>query len=201
MRRIGFAVVACIGMIGLLGCDQGGSDQTGGAQPQQQAGRVAVIDLQEVADKLGRIDEIGEALKAEQADLRAGLGTAQTRAQEVFDEAKAEYDKKLEALGEDVADDDPEKVKLDQQLGLTVRNLRGQLNQLQQRAQNELGQKQRKMLVRFREQVRPHARRIAEERGLTVVIPKSESTLFAFVPEVDITDAVSDEMMLESQSE
>ncbi len=188
MRRTGFALVTCVCLVCLFGCDQGGSQPAAnGPQADQMLGCVAVIDLDEVAKRLGEMDDIREALDAQGSELNEQLSSLQTSAREA-------YEGKVEELGEAPEEDPDKQAEIDQELQVVRRNINVRLDQARKQAQNIMTTKQQRLVSRFREEVKPVARRVAAARGLTVVVPKSDNLSFVFVPEVDITEEVIEEM-------
>ena len=63
----------------------------------------------------------------------------------------------------------------------------------QQSYQQTLQQRRGGMVLGYREKIRPFARRVAEARGLTIVLTTADNVLLS-QPSVDITNEVIDQM-------
>jgi len=51
------------------------------------------------------------------------------------------------------------------------------------------------LVNQFRDRIKPAARRVAQERGLSVIVTKNDGFVFDYVSTADITDAVVDELL------
>jgi Skp family chaperone for outer membrane proteins len=157
----------------LAGCDR--------ASFSGSKGGVAVVDLDDVAKRLGRDSAIVQELKDAGGPLNAQLTAAQKEYQTQFDRSK-------DSIGTKPSDADAQK------LAELARNLSLQLQQKEREAQQALNDKRTALVVRFREEVRPVALKIAASKGLGVVILKSEAVL-GTAPGLDITDEVVSELI------
>ncbi len=145
--------------------------------PQQSRGGVAVVDLDEVAKRLGRDSELTEAIKKEEGGLIENLRGAEQELVKQLQEKQTE-------LGEDAGEDAlREFATLRQE---AVNRFTG----LQREAQAQLARKQTELVNRFREEVKPHAREAAKAQGLDVVLSKNDNVLLTFPSETDITEDV-----------
>ena len=162
----------------LAGCDR--------ASFSGSKGGVALIDLDDVAKRLGRDAAIVQELKDAGGPLGAQLTAAQKEYQTQFDRSK-------DSIGTKPSDADAQK------LAELARNLNVQLQQKQQEAQQELNAKRTTLVVRFREEVKPVALKIAASKGLGVVLLKSEAVL-GTAPGLDITDDVVTELIRTSSA-
>ena len=81
-----------------------------------------------------------------------------------------------------------------QKLADLARTLNQQFQQKQQQAQQEVGAKKAALISRFREEVKPVALKIATGKGLGIVQLKSDLTILANEPSLDITDEVVAEL-------
>ena len=52
------------------------------------------------------------------------------------------------------------------------------------------------MINRFREEVKSVARKVASDKGLSIVVTKNDSVIFAYDSTVDITNEVADQLLL-----
>lgn len=138
---------------------------------------VAVVDLDEVAKRLGRDMTISKSVKATQNGLNQQLNTLLVNLQEKF---KA----KSEEFGPEPT---PEQQAQLRKLNNDMTNL---LAEQKRRAQSLYLQNQRELVVRFRDEVKPVAKDVAQENGFAIVIPKDQNTLLSTDPAVDITEQV-----------
>lgn len=160
--------------IALVGCDRSpfGSPKGG----------VALVDLDDVAKRLGRDVAIVQELKDASGPLKDQLTATQKDLQTQFDRTK-------DAIGSKPSDTDSQKLA---DLGS---NLNLQLQQKQQQAQQELNAKRAALVTRFREEIKPVALKIASSKGLGVVLVKSEMVVLGSQPGLDITDEVVAELI------
>jgi len=155
----------------------------GGAAPPSApaTNSVGVIDLEEVAKRLGRSEAVLKALGAKEQALGQQLLQLRGSLQEKVDKRKAE-------IGD--------KPTPDQQKELLT--LAGTLNEefgkARVSAQAALSQEQVALVQKFRDEVFPVAKEIAQERGFKTILLKSESVLFAWEPESEITEEVIQRM-------
>ena len=144
-------------------------------------GGVAIIDLEAAAKRLGRDVAILTELKEFGVPLRDQLAASQKDFQEQIDRLKA-------SLGGKPSEADKQK------LAELTRTLSQQLQQKQQQAQQELNSKKAALVSRFREEIKPVALKIATGKGLGIVQLKTDLTILASEPELDITDEVVAEL-------
>jgi Skp family chaperone for outer membrane proteins len=173
--------VAPLALLALIGCVVGCGQGSGGSQGG--SGAVAVIDLDEIARRLGSDRKIAGSIAQTQSAL----------SQQLVDLAKsysaqiAEQKSKLAAEEGQQADE------------VTVASWQKQananLNQVKQQAQVALANHRVQLLQQFRDQIKPAARRVAQARGLNVIVTKNDSVVFDFTSAADITDAVVDELL------
>jgi Skp family chaperone for outer membrane proteins len=64
------------------------------------------------------------------------------------------------------------------------------LTKVKQQAQQDLQKHRAELVAQFRDEIRPIARRVAQSRGLSVIVTKNDSVLYDFAPSADITEAV-----------
>jgi Skp family chaperone for outer membrane proteins len=146
------------------------------------AGAVAVIDLDEIARRLGSDQQIARAIAQRQTAF----------SQQVVDLAKS-YNAQIQEQKAKLAAADA------QQNQVTVASWEQQanakLNQVKQQAAAELASHRQQLVNQFRDHIKPAARRVAQARGLSVIVTKNDSVVFDFTSGVDITDAVVDELL------
>jgi Skp family chaperone for outer membrane proteins len=170
MKKLLLALVA-VGVFALVGC---GTQAT-------NTGRVAVIDLDNVAKQLGRDVVMTSELKEHEDTLNTKLKQVQVAFQSKLDEETS-------AVGETPSD---EQMKSLTQL---QRSANLQLNQVRSQAQLNLNQRKAELVRKFREEASLHAKRVAAEQGLSIVITKIDNLILTFDDAVDITDAVAERM-------
>jgi Skp family chaperone for outer membrane proteins len=174
IRRAGFVtlLIAAVLAGGCGGDDEQAGDQTGAP------GRVAVIDLNRIVTDLGKQEEIEQRVQ-EYADSLS----------EPLQELEQDLNERIQALQEAVEGEPTEQQQQElQRINQDRRRL--QVAVAQARQQVNLARQQ--LYAAFAEQVRPVARRIAEQRGMTLVVPSTAVQWYA--SEVSITDEVVDEI-------
>ncbi|MFG0334925.1 MAG: OmpH family outer membrane protein [Maioricimonas sp. JB049] len=162
-----------------VGCGMGG-DTTAQQQDAPATGRVAVINLDLIAEKLDRDEAMAESLKSAAASLQEQLKTLQASYQSKLDQAVQQVSHEAPAEG------DSEK----QQVALLGRQLNVQLGEAKRQAQVQLTNHRQQLVAQFRAEVKPVAEQVARDRGLDIVITKNDTVVFAFASAVDITDDV-----------
>lgn len=136
---------------------------------------IAVVDLDAIAQRVGRIDETKVAMKQKESELNDKL---QLLVSSYETDLKLERDK----LGEEASDDKKKDLLLMQQ------RLTTNVKQAQLSARQELALHKSTILTRFREEVKPIALQVAKEHGMSVVL--TANLVFAAEGTVDITDEV-----------
>jgi len=173
VRTTIFAMAALL-LAASVGCNKTETAQAPG-------GGVAVIDLDEVARRLGRDLTMTESLKAREGSLTQQLSTVQ-----------ANYTKQLtdkkDAFGAELTEDQTRALlQMQQQANL-------QLNQVKQKAVANLTQHKTQLIAQFRDEVKPIAQAAAKARGYSVVATKNDAVVFTYDSAHDITDDVVAEM-------
>jgi Skp family chaperone for outer membrane proteins len=144
----------------------------GGCGSDDVSGKIAVVDLDEIARQMGRDEKFKAALREKEAELNNRL---------------AELQRSLNAQYQQQA-----------QYGFPSTEFRSRMNarlsQAQADARKELADFKQSLIAEFRGEVAPVAREIAAERGLGVVVPKNDNFLLTFEPGVDITPQVAERL-------
>lgn len=171
--RIGLILVvaAC------AGCGQPTPQPPAARTPQ---GGVAIIDLDAVAARLGNDQQMLASISSKQAELNQHL--AQT--------AQA-YRKQLEAQRQPPA---PGGESEGVTLAAFEQAAQSRLDEARRQAETTMAAHQAELVRQFRNHVRPAARRVARERGLSIIITRNDSVVYDYVDAVDITDAVVAEL-------
>lgn len=167
---------AACGMLALaVGCDM-----THGSRDVRATG-VAVIDLDEIARRLGSDKQIAQSVAQRQSTLY----------QQLVQLAKS-YNDQITTRKQTAAKEQtpPERVTL----AAFEQEAEAKLTQAKQQAAQNLSAHQAQLVKQFRDQIRPAARRIANERGMSVIVTKNDSVVYDFSQTVDITEAVIAEL-------
>jgi Skp family chaperone for outer membrane proteins len=145
-------------------------------------GGVAVVDLDEIAHRLGRDAEMQQAFQGQTDRMQQALAAIQQKAVSQLEDARKH-------LGETPTQEEATSfLKLRQSAQV-------QLNQIKQQAEQKLGQHRQQLVNQFRDDAKPVAAKIARQRGFTTVVTKNDSFVFAFEEAVDITDEVAQAML------
>ncbi len=166
MKRV-FMMFSLFLAVAAIGC---GSDEP-------QLGSVAILDLDAVAKRLGRDLEMADSLQQRESVLNQQLAVVQTSFQNELNEKQSEF-------GVELADDETQEL-----LGLR-RTANLKLNSVRQKAQGNLARYRRSIVNQFREEAKPIARQIAEEKGVKIVLTKNDFVVFSFDSVIDITEEV-----------
>jgi len=174
LKRILPSLLLPFCLIGVTGCFDGEQQAEQNATP---GSTVAVIDLDEVAKRLGRTKEMETELTGQQEKLNENLVALQQ-------ELRTQLTQKQAELGEAPTEEDQQKLmQLQQQAG-------NQVNQAIEEAKRKLAEARQEQVARFREEVKPHAQQAARGIGANVILTRNDNMLFHHQPNVDITDAV-----------
>jgi len=149
----------------------------GSDKKQLAAGGVAVVNLKAVAVRLGRANNFQQAFQDKQADVKKQL-------EEFRKSLNDDYNRKVVAYGEQPTNEQKQELRTLQ--GQLTIKLNQQYTQLQQELKGFVQDKERQ----FREQIKPIARVIAQERGLSIVVNKDDNLILSFEAAVDITEDV-----------
>ncbi|TWT57002.1 Outer membrane protein (OmpH-like) [Thalassoglobus neptunius] len=142
-----------------------------------RTGGVAVVDLDEVAKRLGRDKEMTDSLQAQTGELQEALAKIQSNATQQLEKVRA-------SLGQEVTNEEAQQfVRLRNKAQLT-------LNELQQQARVRIGQSRQQLISEFRQQTQPVAAKIAKEKGFDTVVTRNDTVVFSYDNSVDITDDV-----------
>lgn len=164
--------VVCLGLGVEAGCNRSAS-----VGDTQASGAVAVIDLDAIAQRLGSDKQIVEAITKRQTSLSQQL----VDLAKSYNEQIAEKQKTLAETSQDQSE-------------VTVASWQKQANanltKVKRQAEADLQRHQAQLVAQFREQIKPTARRVAQKRGLSVIVTKNDNVLYDFSPKADITDEV-----------
>ncbi len=151
-----------------------------GSPKENTTGRMAVIDLDRIAGALGRDDLMTQR-------LQEAVQQRQQNVTMVRDTLRAQLQQETARLGRNPTE--AQKARLNQ---LTVA-ADTRMREVLARADQEGNELRTRLILEFREEVEPVARRVATRRGLSIVMVKQDHMLY-INPEIDITDTVIDEI-------
>jgi Skp family chaperone for outer membrane proteins len=147
-------------------------------------GAVAIIDLDEIARRLGSDRQISSLIAQRQNALTKQVVELAKKYNAQIEEQKA---KLTSPEGQPAENFEVTVASWQQQASAS-------LTQVKQRAEADLTNTRLQLVNQFRDRIKPAARRVAQERGLSVIVTKND-TVFDFVSTADITDAVVDELL------
>lgn len=153
-----------------------------GCLPQQPQSRVAVIDLERVAEETGLQTQINTQLE----ELRLNLQNELTKVQGGL---TAQLTEKQESFGEKPTEEQQ------QELTALFNAAKQQLNSAQLEAQTALQRQRSNLVGQLYEAVRPYAKKLADERGVDMVLRRQDLLIFDYDPSLDITDEVIDALI------
>jgi len=166
--RILTAVVLLVGLaLVLAGCNPGASSAAGG---------VAVLDLDQVGEKIGRLELISQGIDRYSKERHASLLQLQDR-------LRAKVATLKRGLGAK-----PNKKQL-RELEQVSQAVDSQLQAATSQANQQIANYKAAQIKAFRDEVLPIAKRAARARGLSVVMLRQEHYLWVD-PAVDITQDV-----------
>jgi len=181
MRVYLLMTAVCLGFVAAVGCNRQAA-----STPTTSVGAVAVIDLDEIARRLGSDKQIVSSISQRQTSL----------SQQLVDLAK-NYKQQIEEQQKKLSDAGDKKG--DVTLANWQQQANAKLNEVKQQAEVQLQQHRATLIAQFREEIKPAARRVAQSRGLSVIVTKNDSVLYDFAPATDITDAVVAELQASRQ--
>jgi len=142
-----------------------------------QGSIIAVVDLDDVAKRVGRDKLFTESLAQRQTALNDELVKMQ-------EDLRTKVNAKQASLGPNPSETAAKEFEQFQQQAGT------ELNQALQAAQAKLAEEQAVLVTRFREEIRPMAQEAAKSIGATMVVTKNDAFLLMHDAKHDITDKV-----------
>ena len=164
MKKLTLSFLA-LSSLAYAGCNGVGSSSSG---------PVAVVDLDAVAQKLGKDKQILQLIEQRQVNLNEQLVATQNSLIQQLNQKKSEF-------GEISDDEAKQLVQLQNEANKIVATTRVQ-------AQSNLTNFQQEVVNRFRAEAKPIAMELAAKKGCRVVLSKNDSVVFAFDKTVDLTD-------------
>jgi Skp family chaperone for outer membrane proteins len=173
----------------LAGCGSGGAspsaqDDANGdgraGEDEPSAGRVAVVDVQQLAEATGIESQVARLMQRVEKQREQQLQQYQGSLQKKIKNFASQF-------GESPSKQQQQQLR--QQRVQAIQNLR----QAKERLQQSVQQAREKVIEDFRRQIRPIANEVATERGMGVVLAKTNHVIAAR-PSADITDALTNEV-------
>jgi Skp family chaperone for outer membrane proteins len=152
-------------------------------QSGRSPGSVAVIDLDDIARRLGSDKQMADSINQRQSALRQQLVDLSKRYSEQIAERKKTQPAAAQAEKGEVT------------LAAFEQQANASFNQMKQRAEVDLQSHRAQLIAQFRDQIKPAARRVAQARGLSVIVTKNDTVVFDYTGASDITDAVVEELL------
>lgn len=142
---------------------------------QAQQGGVAVLDIDAVARNLG----VEEKVRVDLVNMQNTLNTELQKTQQTLQSQMAGVE---QSAGENPTEEQR------RQILATNQQLNAEFNRLKAQAQQQLANERVRLINEFRIKLEPVALEAAKAKGLQVVLMKVTPPVFAYGPEVDITD-------------
>jgi Skp family chaperone for outer membrane proteins len=197
--------VASFGIFtGLCGFALVGCNKDTSAAATGKVGTVAIVDLDEVSKSVGWTTDIEDDRKAAEGEVNRefqvlveSVRKAWVDKRNAIGAAAHLKDDQLKILNADsVNGDDFQKLPLSKEQKddfLRSANEAAQFVQVsKQQAQQTLQQREGRVLDGYREAIKPSVRRVANDKGFTVVVPPQ--SVFYFDPTVDLSNLVVDDL-------
>ncbi len=140
------------------------------------SGPVAVVDLDLIAQRIGKDKQILHVIQERQVILNEQMFAAQKSLLDQLNQKKSEF-------GEISDEEAKQLVQLQKQANSILANTQSQ-------AQTNLTTFQQELINRFRYEVKPIAMDLAKKKGCRVVLSKNDSVVFAFDAAVDLTEEI-----------
>ena len=170
--RTTIALITVISCLVVMGCNRNSNSNNG---------PVAVVDLDAIAQKLGKDKQFLQMIEQRQVSLNEQVIATQQSLIQQLNQKKSEF-------GEVSSDEAKELAQLQTKANTILATTRTQ-------AQSNLTSYQLDIVNRFRADVKPIAMELATKKGCCVVLSKNDSVVFAFDKTIDLTDEVTAAML------
>ncbi len=167
--RTTIALLTAITCFSVMGCSRNANSDYG---------PIAVVDLDAVAQKLGKDKQILQMIEQRSVSLNDQVIATQNSLIQQLNQKKAEFGEVNDAEAKELA-----------QLQTKANTI---LATTKTQAQSNLTAYQLDIVNRFRAEVKPIAMQLATKKGCRVVLSKNDSVVFAFDDTVDLTDEVTE---------
>ena len=156
-------------------------------QSDVKAGGVAILDLDAIAKRFGCDKQMSTSIQQREASLNQQLASIKSSYAKQIVEKRQEFG--------DTPTDEQAKLLADIQ-----RQAGASLNKVRQQAKNNLNRHGSLLIQGFRKEIKPIAREVAREKGLSIIVTKNDSVVFDYDTTVDITEGVIEKLLaLQSQ--
>lgn len=177
MFKGSLALLLGIGLFLSVGCEQ----KTAAPAPAS-ANRVAIVDLDKVAQAVGWNEEMRQSLTAVEQDLQSRWNSLRDTLQTTL---QTERGKLPEKPSQEQAD-------TFNRLAVVADN---QLRTAAMQVQQEQARVRADLIRQYREQIKPSVRRVAEKTNINIVLLPVDSVLYSDAS-TDITDKVIDDLQV-----
>lgn len=143
------------------------------------SGGVAIVDLDEVARRVGRDKEMVQSIQNQAGALNQRLTAAQNSAISQLNKVKAGYSEDEKITNEEA-----------QQFVRLQKSAQLQLTKLQQQARLNINNHRQQLVSQFRKDAQPIAAKVAKEKGFDSVVTRNDTVVFSYDNTVDITEDV-----------
>jgi len=184
-RRMWVVCVATATAAFAAGCTNRSGDE-GQASNERGSNGVAVVDLDQVAKRIGQDDVMNRSIEQATASVNDQLKAIRERLQGEYRDEIA----KLPLVPTGTEGDGTLPGPNPAEAAAITQRYDRQLAQVEGQAREKLTKHRIEVVERFRSEVRPVAEKIAKSRGQGIVVTKNDAVVFAFLPQADITDAV-----------
>ena len=172
------AVIVVLGT--LVGCEGGHS-----AADSSTTGTVGILDLDAIAKQLGSDKAIADSIARQTSSLN----------QELHQLAKS-YHAQISEQRQAIAQHPDEDRKVN--LAAYEEQAHAGLSKARKRVQTDIARYRAQLIQGFRDEIRPTVRRIANQRGLSIVVTKNDSVIYDYGAAVDLTESVLQALMANS---
>ncbi len=165
-------ITAGVFLLGLLAACGGG--KTGS--------NIAVLDLDKLAEDTGYVQEIRGKITQMQGELKSKLSAME-------EQLNTQIKNKREEMGKNPSD------KQKEEMAKMMKHARIQMQQARAQINNAMKKQSMGLVTQLHDIVRPIAREIARKKGMNIILISNDSVLLDYTPDVDITAAVTEEVM------
>lgn len=153
-------------------------------------GKVAIVDLDEVANQLGLGEQWSQELTATQTNVNHQLVDFQQQLNNLLQEKKSAV---TTNAGSEAQVPEEQKV----QLVTYQQELNNKLRQAQTQAQQHINAERARIIQDYRQQAERISAKISQERGFDIVLTKNQSVVLTYTPTADITQEVTKRLRAE----
>ena len=180
-------IILFLSAVGICLIGVGAGVYLNGASQTTNAVNVAVIDLDEVARRVGRDAKMNSSIQQRQELLNQQLVTIRRSFEN-------ELLARKNAIGTDPTDEQS------QELLQLRRDADLKMNEANRQARANLKQHQGELINSFREDTRAALNPLAKEQGIMLIVSKNDTVIFNYESALDITNQVVERMVAISSS-